>query len=176
MFLHCFEESGLNLRRRAVDFVGKDDVREDGSALHHESPGRLVENLRSDDVRGEQVGSELNSVKRSVDRFGECADGECLREAGDALEKYVTTGQKRDQEALDHSVLTNNAFPDFVDDGFRQIGCDVLCHSGKLSGGTRRWGAEALGRGVSTALPRSRAPAPAIVAPHPSSAPATPPA
>ena len=61
----------LGLGCRAVDFVGKDNVREHRTFAEFERfprrPARLVNDRRAQDVRRHEVGGELNSRKRTAD-------------------------------------------------------------------------------------------------------------
>jgi len=59
---HGFEERGLGLRRRAVDFVGQDDVGEDGAGLEFEGTRALVVHVRAGDVRRQEV--RVNWIRR----------------------------------------------------------------------------------------------------------------
>jgi hypothetical protein len=65
MLLHCFEQRRLRLRRRAVDFVGEHDVREDRAGREHHlaAPGRgiFLHEIGAGDVRRHQVGRELDA-------------------------------------------------------------------------------------------------------------------
>jgi hypothetical protein len=65
LFLHRLEQRGLNFRRRSVYLVGKDDVGEDRAFLDAELSIGLVIYLCPQDVSGEQIGSELNSLESS---------------------------------------------------------------------------------------------------------------
>ena len=66
-FLHGFEQCGLRLGRRAVDFVGQDDVREDGAfdELQFAPTGGpvLFQDVCAGDVRRHQVRRELDAVE-----------------------------------------------------------------------------------------------------------------
>ena len=69
--------------------------------------------------------------KRRVDRLGERAHRERLREAGHALEQHVAAGEKTDEQSVDHVVLT--------DDASRHLPRDILHESGiRRRGGRMR--------------------------------------
>ena len=62
-FLHCFKESALSLWRGTIDLVGKEDIREYRAGFEPESFCSvfvLDNEVGADDVRGHQVGRELN--------------------------------------------------------------------------------------------------------------------
>ena len=116
LFLHRLEQRGLHLRRRAVDLVGEDDVREDRPPLHGELARRLVVDLRAEHVGRQQIGRELNAMERRVDRLGERADGQRLRQTGHALEQNVSAGEKTDEQSVNHVFLTDDAPRDLARD------------------------------------------------------------
>ena len=121
LLLHRLEQRRLHLGRRAVDFVGENDVREDRSALHRELTGRLVVDLRAQHVGGQQIRRELDAMERRVDGLGERSHRERLRQSGHALEQHVTAREKTDEQAIDHVVL--------ADDAARHLPRDVLHQS-----------------------------------------------
>ena len=71
-FLHRLEQRRLGFGRRAVDFVGQDEVGENGAAVKDQvaAPAALValENLRAGDVRGHEVGRELDAPESQPSR------------------------------------------------------------------------------------------------------------
>jgi hypothetical protein len=113
LFLHRLEQRGLGLRRRAVDFVGEDDLREDGAGLEGELAaagfGVFLDDLGAGDVGGHQIGRELDAAEAEVHRIGERFDEERLRKAGHAFEQAVTTGGEGDEELLNDGLLSDNA-------------------------------------------------------------------
>ena len=111
LFLHRFEQCRLDLRRRAIDLVRKNDIGVDRPFLDREAPGRLIVDLRADDVRWQQIGRKLNAAERSVDCFRQCSHGQSLRESGDSFQQHVSAGKQTYQEALDHVILTNDSSP-----------------------------------------------------------------
>jgi len=62
--LHCLEERRLGLGRGPIDFVGQDDIGENGTTLEAETAGpaplRFDHDIRADQVGGHQVRGELN--------------------------------------------------------------------------------------------------------------------
>ncbi len=66
ILLHRFEQRRLRLRRRPVDLVGQDDLREDRSLARTAAcalPCVLVEDLGARDVGRHQVGRELDPLE-----------------------------------------------------------------------------------------------------------------
>ena len=86
-FLHGFQERGLRLGGSSVHFVGEDDIREDRPAQKLELPDarRLVflDHLGAGDVRGHQVGSELDAVVAQVQSVGKGVDHQRLGQSRD---------------------------------------------------------------------------------------------
>ena len=61
LFLHRFEQRALHLGRRAVDFVGQNEVGEDRAASGGELAGLRIVNLRADHIGRQHVGRELQA-------------------------------------------------------------------------------------------------------------------
>ena len=122
LFLHRLEQRRLDLRRRAIDLIGEDDVREDRTLLDEKLAGRLIVHLRADDVCRQQIGGELNAAEARVDRLGERAHGERLGEPRHPLQQYVTTGEKADEQPVDHVILADDAPPDLPRDFLYEAG------------------------------------------------------
>ena len=66
LLLHRFEQRALHLGRRAVDFVGQDQVGEDRPLARRERAGLRIVDLRADEVRGQQVRRELDPRELDV--------------------------------------------------------------------------------------------------------------
>ena len=62
----------------------------------------LLEDLGAGDVRGHQVGRELDAVEGQVQRIGQRADHQRLGQAGHADQQAVAAGEDGDQQLLDH--------------------------------------------------------------------------
>src|SRR5262249_2158729 len=104
--LHGLEERGLRLRRRAVDLVGEDEVREDrpGRELEEALAGRLVlgDDLGAGDVARHEVRRELDARELEREDLRERGDEQRLREPGDADEQAVPAREERHEELVDH--------------------------------------------------------------------------
>ena len=101
--LHRLEQRGLGLGRGPVDLVGQHDVGEDRPAeeLELADAGRLVllDHLGPGDVRGHQVGRELDPVVGQVQGVGQGVDHQGLGQAGHADQQAVAAGEDRDRAA-----------------------------------------------------------------------------
>ena len=67
-FLHRLEQGGLHLGRRAVDFVGEDQVVENRAEFRFELRCLRVIDHGADEVRGQQVRRELEAGEGGVER------------------------------------------------------------------------------------------------------------
>ena len=112
MLFHRLEESGLGLRRRAVDFVGEQQVREDGAFAEDELGLAGIPHHRARDIGGHEVGGELNTRHVHVEGARQSAHKQRLRDAGHAFEERVTTRDKGDDEPADRGVLADDRLAD----------------------------------------------------------------
>ena len=96
--LHALEQSGLGLRRGAVDLVDEDDVGEHRPRVELEPRLALVEDVGADDVGGKQVGGALHARVLGVDRAGEGTSERGLTDAGVVLDQDVALGEQRDED------------------------------------------------------------------------------
>lgn len=117
MFLHGFEHGGLRLRRRAVDFVGEQDVREDRSFDESEgSPSLSVffEHGCSGNIGRGQVRSELNASEIDVENLCDRLYDERLGETWHALQKAVSLGKDRGENLANGVALSDDDLGEFV--------------------------------------------------------------
>src|SRR5207244_7077252 len=80
-FLHRFKQRTLCLLRRAVDFICKDDVGEDGPLLRAELAAFAVEDLCSENVGRKHIWRELDALELRINRTGDCGNEQCLCKA-----------------------------------------------------------------------------------------------
>jgi hypothetical protein len=136
VLLHRFEQRRLRLRRRAVDFVGEDDLREDRTLDETQPPGSafLVENLRAGDVGRHQIGRELNAFEIEIEDVRDRLDQQGFREARHAGDQAVPAGEECDQYLLHHLVLSDDHFPKLVQNALAAF-CDTFgAESGGIGG------------------------------------------
>ena len=126
--LHRLEQRALRLRRRAVDLVGEQDVREDRPLLDAEGRRLRVVDARAEDVGRQQVGRELHALELRRDRLRQGRRRQRLGDAGDALEQQVAAagpgapfrhrerdgGEERRQHPPDQRVLPDDHLADLV--------------------------------------------------------------
>ena len=70
--LHRFEERRLRFRRGTVDFVGEQDVGENGPGAerHLTAIGAVLKNVRAENVARHQVGRELHAFEVDAQKLG----------------------------------------------------------------------------------------------------------
>ena len=112
MFLHRLQQRRLRLGRRAIDFVGQDDVGEDRAfeELEAAAAGRLVflDHFRAGDVGRHQVGRELDAAELQRQGIGQRADHQRLGQARHADQQAMAAGEHGDQQLFDHLLLADD--------------------------------------------------------------------
>ena len=88
--LHRLQQRALHLRRRAVDFVRKDQIGKNRPELRAELPIAWIVDQRADEISRKKVGSELKALKARADRVRQRANRKSLRQAGHPLEEDMT--------------------------------------------------------------------------------------
>ncbi len=130
VLLHRLQKGRLCLRRRAVDLVGQDDVREDGSPLEHELPasgGRVfLDDVRAGDVGGHQVRRELDPGEVQIEDAGHGMDEQGLRQSRHTHEEAVAPHEQAEQDLLDDLLLPDDELPQLRDDLF-PAGLHAIC-------------------------------------------------
>ena len=100
-----------------LDFVRKNDIRENWAGFELEALGAVLvldDEVGSDDVRGHQVGGELNP--RKSQSGGGCQRSTIiavLSQPWRSLEQRMAFGKKRRQHAANHVFLTNKNLAHF---------------------------------------------------------------
>ncbi len=97
-FLHGLEQRALHFRRRAIDFVGQDEIAEYRTVLGAECPVLRVVDHGPDDVGGQHVGRELQPLEMQRDAAGQRLQRQGFGQAGHAFQQHVAVGQQRDQQ------------------------------------------------------------------------------
>jgi hypothetical protein len=96
---HRFEQRGLGLRARAVDLVGQNHVGEQRAGLKGEvGAGPAVDHLRggdAQDVAGQQVAGELDTLEAGVDGAGQRVGQRGLAHARHVFQQQMAAGDQR---------------------------------------------------------------------------------
>jgi hypothetical protein len=110
----------LRLRRRAVDLVGEDDVREHGAGREHHPPLAtrriILDDVRAGDVGRHEVRRELDARVVEVEHARDGVHEQRLGEAGHADDQAVAAGEQRHEHLLDDVVLADDELPELADD------------------------------------------------------------
>ena len=111
MLLHGFQQCGLSLRSRAVDFIRQQDVGKQGPSLefeHFATVRRLRNDLSPDEVSRHEVGRELDATELEMQRVGESPHGERLAESGDSFQQYMSAGNQGNQSVVQDFLLSDD--------------------------------------------------------------------
>ena len=114
--LHHLKQGALRLRAGAVDLVPEKQVagRRAGTVL--QLPRRGIRHGEAGDVRGGDVGGELQAAKAQIERAREGEGQRRLADAGDILEQDVAAGQYCHIYLADDAVLSDDGLCDLVQD------------------------------------------------------------
>ena len=85
--LHRFKQGTLDFGGRTIDFVGEEQVGKDWPFVSSKLVSPLVEDLRTEDIAGQQVDRELNSRKIQINGLGKDGDQQRLCEPRNALQQ-----------------------------------------------------------------------------------------
>ena len=114
-FLHRLKQRRLALRARAVDFIGKQNLRKDwpGTKLHDAMPSIVIhKNVRTNDVRWHQIRRELNTTEVQMQRVTKRSNQERLSQTRYTFKEHVTTRKECPQRLINDCLLTNHALTD----------------------------------------------------------------
>jgi hypothetical protein len=111
-FLHRFQQRRLGLGRRAVDLVGQQHLGEYGTGLEAEhalaGTGVFLQDLGADDIRGHQVGRELDAAELHVRGLGQRLHQQGLAQARHAFDQRVAAAQQAGEQQLHHVLLADD--------------------------------------------------------------------
>src|SRR4029078_6252814 len=112
VLLHRLEERGLRARRRAIDLVGEDDVREHWARHEAYVPfparGVVLAQPRSEDIGWHQVRRELDATELEADGVGQRLDEECFREAWHAAQQTMAAGEEAGEYFAPDALLADD--------------------------------------------------------------------
>ena len=112
-FLHRLQQGGLRFGRGAVDFIGQQDVCEDGAFDKPESAPAMfvfIQHIGAGDVRRHQVGGELDAFEVQVENPGQCADHQRFGQAGHPFQQAVPPSKDGGEQLFDHLILPDDDF------------------------------------------------------------------
>src|SRR5712692_2304882 len=115
--LHRLEQGGLRLRRRAVDLVRKEDIREDRASPEDELARLAIVHVGPRDVGRQEVRRELNAAERESETGGERFGDQRLRDPRDVLDQEVAVPKDRPEHALQDQPLADDHGFDRIEEG-----------------------------------------------------------
>ncbi len=113
---HRLEQRRLGLRRRAVDLVRENDVREHRALVELERAVTLVEHVRPGDVGRQQVRRELDTTERQPQCSGETLCSQGLARSGHVLKENVALSEYARHDHLEEVSVGDHRGAYFVDD------------------------------------------------------------
>ena len=119
VLLHGFEQGRLRLRRRSVDFVGEDNLREQRARLEAEDALAgfvFVDDIGAHDVRRHQIGRELDAVEVQIEHLTQGPHQQRLAQTGDAFQQGMAADEQAGQDAVDDIGVPDDDLADFLED------------------------------------------------------------
>ena len=131
--LHRLEQRGLRARRRAVDLVREQDVREHGAGREHRlaEPGDASPAISS----GGRVGCELDAPEGDAEHARDGAGHERLRDAGRPLHQDVAARDGRDEQEIERLLVPDDHPVELGVSTVEEVGERVLHGSAQASTG-----------------------------------------
>ncbi len=105
--LHDFEQRGVGLRGRPVDLVSQEQLGEDGAGSEAELSGVLLVDRCPGNVRGHQVGSELDPVEIAAKDPAKHPDEERLAQSWNTFNQNVPLGKQGNEDPSDQLLLAD---------------------------------------------------------------------
>ena len=75
----------------------------------------VFQDVRPGDVRGHQVGGELNPLEANIEDLRDRADHQGFRQAGNADQENVPLREDRREDEVDHLALADDHLVEFGD-------------------------------------------------------------
>ena len=113
---HRLQQAALSLRRRTIDFIRQDYIRENGSGDELKRLLLSIENRHAHNVRRQQIACKLNALERAVQRSCKAVSQRGFADSRNIFEKEMPASEQCDEAHLndmgfpfDHSsnVLLN---------------------------------------------------------------------
>ncbi len=108
VFLHRFEQGALRFRRRAIDLVGQDELREDRAGLELELAGVSPEHGDAHDVGGQQVAGELYAPVGQPEYLCQRLGERRLAQTRQILDQQVAAGEQTSERKRDLLILVQD--------------------------------------------------------------------
>src|SRR5205085_6606317 len=89
-FSHRLQQRRLRARRRAIDFIGQQNVGEDRALMKKEMLLALIKHRNAKNVRRQEIWRELDAGEFGIERPGEGFRESGFAGTGKILEQYVS--------------------------------------------------------------------------------------
>ena len=109
--LHGLQKGRLDFCRASVDFIGKDEIREDGALVDLEILILLGIDKRTDYIGRKEVRGKLDTVELRIYRLGQSIDCQGFGKSGDTFEEDMAVREKAYQEVVHEVLLTDDNLP-----------------------------------------------------------------
>ena len=104
----------MGFGRGSVDFVGQQQLGEDGTRLELEVPPTsfiLNHHLGANDVGGHQIGRELNAGEVELQRLAKRLEQEGFPQPGNAFQQNVPADEQCGENTFDQLFVTDDSAP-----------------------------------------------------------------
>src|SRR4051794_23347118 len=125
VLIHRLKQRTLCFRRGAVDLVGQHDLGDYRAGSKLELAALLVEDRDTGDIGRQQVGRELDALKRAADRARDRLRQHSLAGARYIFQQHMAFADQRDQHQLNRLTLADNYFFDIRGDPIDRL-FDIL--------------------------------------------------
>src|SRR5690606_2419213 len=116
--LHGLQKSGLGFGRGAIDFVGEEDLGENGPMDESQFPLArglvFLQDFGAENIRRHQIRSELDPIEIEVQGLAEAVDHGGLGHARHAYEQYMAAAKQGYEDFFQDLVLAHDDLADFL--------------------------------------------------------------
>ncbi len=105
---HRLQQGALRSRRRSVDFIGQDNIRENRAAIENKLGGIRIKDAAAHNIAGQQVGRELNPTEDAVQAASQGLADQRLADSRHVLQQDMLASHQSDQAQTHHLRLAHN--------------------------------------------------------------------
>ena len=121
MLLHGFQQGALHFCGGTVDFIGQDEIGEDGAFVHLEALLFLGVDKGADYIRRQQVRGELDAAELRAYGLGQGVDGQSFGQARDAFQQDVPAAEQADEQVVDQMLLAHDDLAHFQGEDVHEL-------------------------------------------------------
>ena len=107
-FFHGFQQGGLHFGRGAVDFVGQQEVVENGAGVEFELAVGRLEHVDAEEVGGKHIVGALDAAVAESEHGGQAVGEGGFAHAGHVFEQNVAVGQDAGHQVLENGFFAEN--------------------------------------------------------------------